>query len=242
MDEVPVPYGYSKELESTDHVFTITNRKNPETPPTPIVPETMSVTANKVWEDANNAGRPESVKFQLMRDGAAYGDPVSVTEQDGWRHVWNDLEKDPVWTVAEIDVPSQYTSSAQQDGNVWTFTNTRKAQNYDDHNGSGSSDSDSDYEQDRKPTVNTNNSQNTTESSTEGQKNTEDSSFDPGILPPDEDDESQENREWSADEPVRRIDSDVPKTGDETHRDFWLLMMGISAAGIFFMNRKREQE
>lgn len=37
-------------------------------------------------------------------------------------------------------------------------------------------------------------------------------------------------------------DPDAPKTGDETHRNFWFLMMGISAAGILFMTRKKEQE
>lgn len=41
---------------------------------------------------------------------------------------------------------------------------------------------------------------------------------------------------------LRRLDPDAPKTGDETHRNFWFLMMGISAAGILFMTRKKEQE
>ena len=41
---------------------------------------------------------------------------------------------------------------------------------------------------------------------------------------------------------LRRPDPDAPKTGDETHRNFWFLMMGISAAGILFMTRKKEQE
>ncbi|MBD9228358.1 MAG: LPXTG cell wall anchor domain-containing protein [Clostridiales bacterium] len=41
---------------------------------------------------------------------------------------------------------------------------------------------------------------------------------------------------------LRRPDPDAPKTGDETYRNFWFLMMGISAAGILFMTRKKEQE
>ena len=106
VDETDVPEGYEKSIEreiSEDQsltICTITNKQVNEEPKPPVV-ETVSVTANKVWEDAGYANRPQTVKLQLYRDGEAYGDAVTVSQAQGWRYVWNGLGKDHVWTVQE---------------------------------------------------------------------------------------------------------------------------------------------
>ena len=85
VDETDVPEGYEKSIEreiSEDQsltTFTITNKQVNEEPKPPVV-ETVSVTANKVWEDAGYANRPQTVKLQLYRDGEAYGDAVTVSQ------------------------------------------------------------------------------------------------------------------------------------------------------------------
>ncbi len=84
-----------------------------------------SVTASKVWSDANDQDglRPESVTFQLKKDGVAYGDPVTVTES----YTWNNLiEKSKgvthVYTVEEVNVPDGYKASYDDTGLVVTNT------------------------------------------------------------------------------------------------------------------------
>ena len=87
---------YKRQIEreiSEDQSLTtcrITNKQVNEGPKPPVV-ETVSVTANKVWEDAGYANRPQTVKLQLYRDGEAYGDAVTVSQDQGWRYVWNGL-------------------------------------------------------------------------------------------------------------------------------------------------------
>lgn len=48
--------------------------------------ETMPITIEKTWSgDENEAGkRPDSVKFQILRNGTVWKDNVEVTAQDGW--------------------------------------------------------------------------------------------------------------------------------------------------------------
>ena len=86
----------------------------------------LSKTVTKVWEDDNNAAgkRPESVTIQLYRDNEAYGDPVTITEEDNWKHTWSRLPKSGKYTVGETDIGAGYTSSVDQSS--LTITNTYK--------------------------------------------------------------------------------------------------------------------
>ena len=50
----------------------------------------IEVKVTKVWSDDNDALgiRPESITVQLLKDGAAYGDPVVLKESNKWTYTW----------------------------------------------------------------------------------------------------------------------------------------------------------
>lgn len=79
--------------------------------------ETTQVGVTKVWDDADNADglRPDSVKVELLADGAATGKTVTLNAGNNWTHTWDNLAKkaggkDVAYTVREAEVPEGYTS------------------------------------------------------------------------------------------------------------------------------------
>ena len=83
------------------------------------------ITAVKQWEDADNQDnlRPDSVSFQLYRNGLEYGGPKTVIPDGSgnWTAHWenvplNDAGVPAVFTVGEIDTPEGYEQEAGSDG------------------------------------------------------------------------------------------------------------------------------
>lgn len=236
LDEIDVPEGYERSIrmETSDDqavtTCTITNKQVTEEPKPPVQ-EKISITANKVWEDAGYAGRPQSVKLQLYRDGEAYGDAVTVSQAQGWRYVWKDLENDHVWTVGEVENVSGYDVSVTHDGNEWVITNTRKASG--NHSGTGGSDVDTDDD-----TGVSGNHKNPSE--TAGNPDTDEVvNRDSAIIVPSEPVVTNEDPTSDSEDLVetdmnntRKRDRNVPATGDVTHGHLWLLLAGISLAAF----------
>ena len=236
VDEIDVPEGYERSIrmETSDDqavtTCTITNKQVTEEPKPPVQ-EKISITANKVWEDAGYTGRPQTVKLQLYRDGEAYGDAVTVSQAQGWRYVWKDLEKDHVWTVGEVENVSGYDVSVTHDGNEWVITNTRKASG--NHSGTGGSDVDTDDD-----TGVSGNHKNPSE--TAGNPDTDEVvNRDSAIIVPSEPVVTNEDPTSDSKDLVetdmnntRKRDRNVPATGDATHGHLWLLLAGISLAAL----------
>ncbi|MCQ9210128.1 Cna B-type domain-containing protein [Granulicatella seriolae] len=103
VDEVAVPENYTKTLEKN----TITN--------TYVSPKT-EVTVDKTWV-GGPADKPE-IQVQLLRDGVALGDPVTIPNGTT-NHTWTDLDvtdangKVYVYTVDEVAVPENYTKTVE---------------------------------------------------------------------------------------------------------------------------------
>ncbi len=94
-----------------------------------------SVTVTKAWNDNNNQDgiRPSSVSLQLMKEGAAYGDPVTVNAAGGWSYTWNDLiamqnGHTVNYTVVENEVPAGYTVTYGGQGRELVVTNTHEVE------------------------------------------------------------------------------------------------------------------
>ena len=120
VDEVNVPAGYKKDVTHNGNEWTITNKQDkPVNPPD----DTISVTVSKVWDDGNNANRPASVTVQLYKNGAAFGNTVTLNAGNGWTHKWTGLDKTATWTVDEVNVPAGYKKDVTHNGNEWTITN-----------------------------------------------------------------------------------------------------------------------
>ncbi|MGX7151023.1 Cna B-type domain-containing protein [Enterococcus ureasiticus] len=78
-------------------------------------PGETDISVVKKWIDGNNQDgiRPEKILVQLQADGLPIGEPVSLSEQNNWTHIWEGLVakaygKDVQYTVVEIDVPEKY--------------------------------------------------------------------------------------------------------------------------------------
>ena len=93
------------------------------------------VSVTKVWDDRNNQDgiRPESVTVQLKEGSRTIGDPVVLSEDNGWSHTWDGMKYDliaksegevHVYTVEEVEVPKGYTSSVATNGYAITVTNS----------------------------------------------------------------------------------------------------------------------
>ena len=103
-------YANTKEVEGGE--FEITNI---------YVPPTTSVLGKKVW-----VGGPElkpDVTLQLMRDGEAFRNPVTLTDGEDY-YLWTGLDDTSgyKYTVKEVNVPENYKATYSEDGR--TITNT----------------------------------------------------------------------------------------------------------------------
>ena len=118
--EEAVP-NYATEVNDTDIVNSYT-------------PGKTSVTVTKAWADANNWDgiRPASVKAQLYANSKPLGEPVELSDANGWTHTWTGLfmkeaGKDVAYEVKEVSVPKGYEASVAGDAKAgYTLTNAHE--------------------------------------------------------------------------------------------------------------------
>ncbi len=112
--------GYTTTYRTEGNVVTITNHK-----PTPIIPPPqipgVDVTVDKVWDDNDFSGRPESITVNLYKNGKLY-DTEEIDEDDDWTYTWEDLNPYYKWTVEEEEIPG-YIASYRKTGRNVTITN-----------------------------------------------------------------------------------------------------------------------
>lgn len=126
--EKPVITGSAKEgfVVTNTHTPKTTPKYDPTPDPDPIT-NTTNVAVGKVWLDNQDQDgiRPASVTVQLYRNGTAYGDPVTLSEDNNWWHRWDHLDASASWTVDELNVPEGYTKSFSKNAvNAWVIINT----------------------------------------------------------------------------------------------------------------------
>lgn len=87
-----------------------------------LVTDTVDFPVKKVWDDNNNQDgiRPDSVTIHLYADGIDTGKSVTLNEENGWSHVFTNLQKtsrgkEIIYSVQEEEVAG-YTTSIN--GNV----------------------------------------------------------------------------------------------------------------------------
>ena len=105
--EEDLPEGYELVSNNTEGlVTTITNKH---------IPEKTSIYVEKQWRDDDNRDglRPDSIHVQLVADGEPVGEPVELSESNGWKFTWDDLDlmsegKMIEYTVEETDLPEGY--------------------------------------------------------------------------------------------------------------------------------------
>ncbi|MGI6336804.1 MAG: Cna B-type domain-containing protein [Eubacteriales bacterium] len=116
--EIAIPDGYyctSSSYVSENGRWEITNTRI----------ETTSVSAEKRWADGTTP--TSSVTLQLKADGQAYGAPVTLSDENGWFYLWEDLPKfteenvpdgTPIsYTVTEINNTGYWATIVEGDAN-----------------------------------------------------------------------------------------------------------------------------
>ena len=111
------------------YTFQVSNKK-PSTP----AQETIVISGEKVWDDANNQDglRPDKITVDLYANNQKVdGKTVPVTALSNWKYGWSGLKKldkdgkEIAYTVVETSVPAGYKSSAPGDkNNDYKITNT----------------------------------------------------------------------------------------------------------------------
>ena len=100
--------------------------------------EKTKVSVEKVWDDSNNQDgkRPESITVQFKKDGADYGDPVTLDAENSWKHELTGLDKYRdngtliEYSVDEVEVPTGYTKTVTpgKDKYSYTITNSHETE------------------------------------------------------------------------------------------------------------------
>ncbi|MBR2594032.1 MAG: Cna B-type domain-containing protein [Firmicutes bacterium] len=113
--EKSVPRDYSMIISKEGITYVLTNKYHPEL---------TTVEAEKVWNDkGHEKERPKSIEVTLFRSGEEY-ETVILSDTNGWKYTWTDLDPKYTWTVKEASYFSEYTQSVEQKGGKFTITNT----------------------------------------------------------------------------------------------------------------------
>ena len=103
---------YTQAIDQT--TYTITNTH---------APGKKSISVTKKWDDENDKDglRPKSVQVQLYADDKEVGDPVELSADNKWTHIFADLDEKAngntiTYTVREVNVPKGYEVIKAEDG------------------------------------------------------------------------------------------------------------------------------
>ena len=124
VEEPGVPDGYTSKVEGDmDNGFTITNTY------TPMETQEKRISVEKVWDDENDKDgkRPGSVTVELIKNGTATGETLTLKDENDWKDTFiiKDYDEDAKYTVQEQPVPDGYKCVVIGDAeNGFTITNT----------------------------------------------------------------------------------------------------------------------
>lgn len=82
-----------------------------------------SVTVKKVWNIDPSTKAAESVTVQLLKDAKVLKTAV-LNEENRWQITYTDLPESDGYSIQEVNIPKGFTASYQQEGTVFTVTNT----------------------------------------------------------------------------------------------------------------------
>lgn len=113
VSEPEVPGYTAKITGNAKDGFVITNtRMNNDT----------GLKVKKVWKLDNGRKATDDVQVELLCNGQRH-EIITLNEDNDWSYTWNKLDNKYDWSVAEIDIPSGFTSTVSHEENSWTITN-----------------------------------------------------------------------------------------------------------------------
>ena len=82
-----------------------------------------SITIKKVWNTDASTEAADRVTVQLLRNGNVVKTAI-LNAQNNWQVTYSDMPESDAYSVKEVDVPKGFTATYQQNGYVFTVTNT----------------------------------------------------------------------------------------------------------------------
>lgn len=77
----------------------------------------------KNWEGDAEENRPEKIVVDLLKDGRVE-DTVVLNKKNNWSYIWEELDSEYDWRVAERDIPEGYTVTTVLENKTFIITNT----------------------------------------------------------------------------------------------------------------------
>lgn len=83
----------------------------------------ISLQVVKIWDDEDaESFRPENLVIQLLCNGKVQ-EEVLLSDFNGWRYTWTNLDSSKQWQVVEKKVPAGYTVTMDQEGIITSIRN-----------------------------------------------------------------------------------------------------------------------
>lgn len=98
---------FRKEMGKWEYDAAISLRQKGEPETEDPEERTLSVTAEKIWQDEERTDRPREVEVTLLRNGVPY-DSAVLSAETQWKAVWRQLPAGDQWSLTET-VPDGYT-------------------------------------------------------------------------------------------------------------------------------------
>lgn len=81
------------------------------------------ITIKKVWNTGTSSGIPASVTVQLLRGDEVVGTAI-LNQQNNWQMTYKNMPESDSYSILETNVPQGFTATYNQNGYVFTVTNT----------------------------------------------------------------------------------------------------------------------
>ena len=104
--------------ENNDWIYNIKSLPKTE------IYKTIDLTVIKKW-NSNGSKIPKNIEVALYKEEELI-DTVILSQENKWTYIWEDIQKSDQYKVIEVRVPKNYVATYEQEGYVFTITNTDK--------------------------------------------------------------------------------------------------------------------
>lgn len=115
VDEVGVPDGFEKIVDSVGNYWTITN----DDLMGDLREGDLMVQAE--WITDHGRDVPESLTVQLYSDGIPFSESVTLTAAKSWKYAWHNLDDEHEWSVGLVDEVKGFDKFVEVNGQVWNL-------------------------------------------------------------------------------------------------------------------------